>query len=99
MYSKDATVVWFIIIICAIHQNYSFQNRHHYLVRSIENNLHVASLSLKAALLQLDFPAFLRESAWAAAPRSKAIAKRVPTNTIALTGFFTSAELGPGGMG
>jgi hypothetical protein len=60
----------------------------------------VTSLSLKAALLQLDFPAFLRESARAAAPRTKAIAKCGPTNAIALTDFLASAELKPvGGIG
>jgi hypothetical protein len=60
----------------------------------------VTSLSLKAALLQLNFPAFLRECARAAAPQSKAITKPGPTNAVALTDFLASAELSPvGGLG
>ena len=56
-------------------------------------NPYATSLPLKAVLLQLKFPSFLGESARAAAPRTKTITKRVPTNVIALTGFLASAEL------
>jgi hypothetical protein len=52
---------------------------------------------LKAVLLQLNFSAFLREGARAAAPRTKAIAKPGPTNAIAFTDFLASAELSPVG--
>jgi len=71
----------------------TISNHHyHYPLRSIKKYASVTSLS-KAALLQLDFPAFLRESARAAAPQGKAIAKRGPTNGIAFTDFLASAEL------
>src|SRR6266446_5385703 len=71
-------------------------------VQSIEKNPYVASPFLEAALLQLNFPAFLRENTWTAAPRGEAIVIRVPTNAIALTDFLTSAKLSSGpvdGMG
>jgi hypothetical protein len=65
-----------------------------------KNNPDFTSLSLKAVLLQLNFPAFLRESARVAPLRSKAIDTYGPTNSIALTDFLASAELSPvGGMG
>src|SRR5882757_881624 len=47
----------------------------------------------KTALLQLDFPAFLRERTRATKTRGEAIAIRVPTNAIALTSFFATVNL------
>jgi hypothetical protein len=46
-----------------------------------------------AALLQLDFPAFLREGTRAATPCGEAIGINVPTNVIALTGLGASGNL------
>jgi hypothetical protein len=48
-------------------------------------------------LLQLNFPVFLRESARAAAPRTKAVATRTPTNAIAIANFAAIANLSRGG--
>jgi hypothetical protein len=47
----------------------------------------------EAALLQLDFPAFLRERTRAATPCSKTIGVSVPTNVIALTSLGASGNL------
>ena len=76
------------------HQNHNFQSSSS-LSCSIKQIRY--STFLKAALLQLDFPSFLRERARTAAPRTKAIARRLPTNAIALTDLLANAELKPGG--
>ncbi len=47
----------------------------------------------EAALLQLDFPAFLRERTRAATPCGEAIGVNVPTNAIALTSLGASGNL------
>jgi hypothetical protein len=52
---------------------------------------------LETVLLQLNFPVFLRESARAAAPRTKAVATCTPTNAIALAKFAAIANLSRGG--
>ena len=49
---------------------------------------------LETALLQLDFPAFLRERTAVAAPRRETIGASVAANVIALTDFFASGNLG-----
>ena len=56
-------------------------------------------ITIETALLQLDFPAFLREGQRPAAKRHNAILRRVSTNAIALTNFGASANLKrPGGI-
>jgi hypothetical protein len=88
-----------IMEVSATHQICNFQPSLSLSCPIDQKNPYVKQLSLKAALLQLNFPAFLRESARAAAPQTKAIAKRGPPNAIALTDFLASAELSPvGGM-
>jgi hypothetical protein len=47
----------------------------------------------EAALLQLDFPAFLRERTRAATPCGEAIGINVPMNAIALTSLGASGNL------
>jgi hypothetical protein len=88
-----------IMEVSATHQICNFQPSLSLSCPIDQKNPYVKQLSLKAALLQLNFPAFLRESARAAAPQTKAIAKRGPPNAIAFTDFLASAELSPvGGM-
>ena len=49
---------------------------------------------LETALLQIDFPAFLRERTGVAATRRETIGESVAANVIALTDFFASGKLG-----
>ena len=56
-------------------------------------NLQNPHFTSETALLQLNFPAFLRDSTRAAAPQREAIANRVSTNAIALTNFLASVNL------
>ena len=53
----------------------------------------VTTSVIEAALLQLDFPAFLRERTRAATPCGEAIGIKVPTNAIALTSLAASGNL------
>jgi hypothetical protein len=56
---------------------------------SRDTNFHFS----KTALLQLDFPAFLRVRTWAATHHGEAVTTLVPTNAVALTNFHTTACL------
>jgi hypothetical protein len=63
-------------------------------IRQIQiNTVNHCSL-LETALLQLDFPAFLRERTAVAAESREAIGESVAANVIALTDFFASGNLG-----
>lgn len=68
-----------------------------FLNRQTDFNFTFIHSFIKAALLQLDFPAFLRQRTRAATPRGEAIAIRVPTNPIAFTSFGTSVNLSGNG--
>ena len=67
---------------------YSLTSNYEFLLQSTKS-----PFTSETVLLQLNFPAFLRDSTRAAAPQREAIANRVSTNAIALTNFLASVNL------